>query len=167
MSFREYQEFAGDPLRLPINGKIYEIPPVDAHFGLVMLDALGGDPAELEALTARQIWARLLGVAGDQMLADGVSWTAYDRAGLTALAEFNSGREVAEQVWESGLPPEALAAMVAALQQESTRSPSSVSGTKTPTRASSNTTKSPKATMRAPRKAKGSRGGGSSKTGPS
>lgn len=165
MPFKEYEEFVAPPLQLPIRGKTYEIPPVSAEFGLEMLGALEGEEV---GGTARQFWARLLGDAGVQMLADGVPYAAYDRAALAALIDFNSGREAAEKVWESGLPPEALAATMAAIreqQEKTTLSPSSASETETRSPASTSSMTSQKATLRAEAAASPLSGPKSSKTG--
>lgn len=169
MPFKDFDEFSGGPLRLPIKGKIYEIDPPTAAVGLKMLAAYGGEATDLNNLGLREFWALLLGRAGEQMIEDGVPYTAYDRAGLTVLVDFNAGREAAEQVWESGLPPEALAATLAAIQNEakaSETSTSTASETVTPPRASTSSTTSPKGTRRvAQQPGKAPRGKRSSSTG--
>lgn len=165
MAFKDFHEFS-QPLRLPIGGVVYEIPRVSAALGLQLLGVLEGDEAALDARTPRELWALLLGEAGEQMIADGVPWAAYDRAGLAALADYNGGRDAAERAWEVGLDPEALAAMMAAAQG-SQQSTSTAAESTTPSPGSGSTTTSRPGTKPADRKPKRSRGVTSSTSGSS
>lgn len=150
----DFRDFT-HPLVLTVNGVDYEIPPVDVELGLELLGILQGDqPAT--AMTMPDLYARLLGSAGERMLADKVPFAAYDRAAIAALADFNAGREIALRVWETGLPPEQLAALVAATEA-STRSTSTEAATRAPAPASTSGTTSRRARRPAPKRANRSR----------
>lgn len=107
-----------DPdLRLPINGKTYVIPPPSAAVGLRLeaLQALvnaaksGARLSEREVKALRlddeqelNLYQSTLGPAYDQMVADGVSFPALKRAGMTAYLFWTQGEESAERYWASG-----------------------------------------------------------------
>lgn len=153
MAFKDFREFA-DPLRLPIHGKTYTIPPVPARLGIQLLGlAKGDDVPELAALTGMDLWKALLGSAWDEMVADDVPMSAIARAGLTALADYQQGRVVAEAVWEGGIDPERMAARVAALLKESAPSTRTDEASTTPTPASTSGTTSRRRTRRTAPKA--------------
>lgn len=113
--FQDVAEFLEDELHLPIKGKVYDIPPVDALTGLryqrllllARLVAVGeqltdDDLAELRLDDKNQeaLYRRLLTDAVfDQMIADGVSWKHLERAGNTAVAFFVEGEDAAQAVW--------------------------------------------------------------------
>lgn len=157
MAFKDFREFA-EPLRLPINGKTYDIPPVPARLGISLLGlAKGDDVPELASLTGMDLWKALLGSAWDEMVADDAPMSAIARAGLTALADYQQGRAVAEAVWEGGISPERMAARVAALQ-DSTPSKSTDEESVTPTRASTSGTTSRRSTKRTGTRASASAG---------
>jgi hypothetical protein len=82
----------------------------------------------------------------DEMVADNVPALALSRAVLTALSDFRLGREIAEQVWESGLSPEALAPKGAKAEQ--TQPSSTGEESETPTRASTSGTSSRQASSK-------------------
>lgn len=132
---KDFSEFIAGPLKLPIGGKLYTIPPVDITTGLLLRRAL--DPSDTEAVERLLLgddehkgrrrngaaaddrvmlagYRRVLGSALDEMLADGVAWDAMDRAYLTAVTDHQRGRVIAEQVWELGYDPKALMATVQA-----------------------------------------------------
>jgi hypothetical protein len=153
MAFKDFREFA-DPLRLPIDGKTYEVPPVPARLGIQLLGlAKGDDVPELASLSGMDLWKALLGSAWDEMVADDVPMSAIARAGLTALADYQQGRAVAEVVWEGGIDPERMAARVAALLTDSTPSTTTDEASTTPTRASTSGTTSRRSTRRTAPKA--------------
>lgn len=148
MAFKDFREFA-ENLALPINGKTYDIPPVPARLGIQLLGlAKGDDVPELAALTGMDLWRALLGSAWDEMVADDVPMSAIARAGLTALADYQQGRAVAEAVWEGGIDPERMAARVAAILKDSTPSTSTDEASSTPTPASTSGTSSRRSTKR-------------------
>jgi hypothetical protein len=148
MAFKDFREFA-DPLRLPINGKTYEVPPVPARLGIQLLGlAKGDDVPELASLSGMDLWQALLGSAWDEMVADDVPMSAIARAGLVALADYQQGRAVAEVVWEGGIDPERMAAQVAATLKDSTPSTTTDEASSTPTQASTSGTTSRRSTKR-------------------
>jgi hypothetical protein len=145
MPLKPYEEFAPGPLVFPIGGKSYEVPEVRWDRGLKLRDLLEDD----NVTTADERNALLLGDAYEQMQADNVPAAAIARAVLTALVDFRLGREAAEQVWESGLSPEARAPQGAT----ETASTSTDEATTTPTPGSTSGTTSPKASSKAKAKA--------------
>lgn len=163
MAFKDFREFA-ENLRLPINGKTYDIPPVPARLGIQLLGvAKGDDVPELAALTGLDLWRALLGSAWDEMVADDVPMSAIARAGLTALADYQQGRAVAEAVWEGGIDPERMAARVAALLKDSTPSTTTDEASSTRRRASTSGTTSRRSTKRtAPKAAEAASAGSNS-----
>jgi hypothetical protein len=116
MSFRDLDEFFDDSLRLPMGGKVYVVPPVDATTGLRLQRMLGVaaaasagasvDAGDLAALNLgdddeRDLYEKCLGTAYDEMLADGVSWPRIRHAGITAFMWAAGNRELAESVWNT------------------------------------------------------------------
>ncbi len=97
---------------MPIGGKLYTIPPVDIPTGLLLRDALEQqDQSAVDELAGdddMSAFRRILGAAFDDMMADGVSMGALDRAYITALTDHHKGRVIAELVWEVGHDPKAL-----------------------------------------------------------
>lgn len=117
--FKDVAEFVDDELELPIKGKVYRVPPVDALVGLRLqrllllarLSAQGvelspEDAAELELddNSQAELYKQLLGPVYDEMLADGVSYPHLERAGNTAVAFFVGGMEAAEAAWSEVAP---------------------------------------------------------------
>lgn len=123
--FKAYEEFAAGPLVFPIGGKAYTVPEVSYEAGLTIQRVESGDAPDV---TPDQQWRLLMGSAYDEMIADNVPAKALGRVILTCLTDYRHGRALAEQVWEVGLDPEALAPMGAL--EEST---SSDEATSTPT----------------------------------
>lgn len=115
---KDFQQFAAGPLKLPIGGKLYEIPPIDITTGFLLRRAVNiEDVAAFEELTGdgdEDAYRRILGSAFDEMQADGVAFEAMDRAYLTAVTDHQRGRIIAEQVWELGYDPKALLATIQA-----------------------------------------------------
>ena len=137
--FKDYQELA-DPLVLPINGKKYTISAVGLADGIKLTAAL--DPESKTPLADDEFNRMLLGTAYNEMLADNVPGPAVIRASLTALADFQKGRETAEIMWETGGDPKALTAWVkAATNREQRRKAAQAGSTKPPV--SGNSTKTP------------------------
>ncbi len=109
---KDFTELAAGPLRLPIGGVLYTIPPIDIPTGLLLRRTL--DPEDVDAIKElsgddeMSAYRRVLGAALDEMVADGVSLPAMERAYLTALTDHHKGRVIAELVWEVGHDPKAL-----------------------------------------------------------
>lgn len=110
MAFKDFAEFAKPPLDLPYNGKLYRIPTPDVELGLRLTRGLNGDTEELTSADIGDQWALVLGPAYDEMRADKVPAVFVARAFVTALADFQLGREMAEITWEVGSDPEAVRA---------------------------------------------------------
>jgi hypothetical protein len=150
--FVDYLELA-DPLILPIHGKDYTIPPVGMADGIKFAALLkdGATDTDIDD----DGWMRaVLGTAYDVMLEDDVPFPAVARAAAAAMADFTAGRAMAEVMWATGGDPKAVEAYLKTLTpepqnraQRRTRSTSSTStggAAKTPTRASTKVTTSPK-----------------------
>lgn len=103
-----------EPLELPIGGKTYVIPPVGAKDGLRFDAASNPSNQDAEHITDEEFYRIFLGAMYDEMIADNVSGTAISRAAMTALADFQRGRAVAEIMWETGGDPTAVEDYVAA-----------------------------------------------------
>lgn len=147
------------PLTFPIGDKEYVVPPVGWDCGVALVryldmpaDQLGKVKMKSEDLfklaMSEGVW--------EQMRADGVATHLQFRAGLAALAHFQSLAKgatdetallAAGAVWESGVDPEALAARMAASLQPraaSTTSPGTAgAGSSTRRRANTSGTTSP------------------------
>lgn len=146
MALKAYEEFAPEPLVFPIGSKRYEVPPLGYREGIRLQGILAGTDHSLDGKDPTEGWRLVLGTAWDEMVADDVPIEALSRAGFTAMTDFQFGRTAAENVWESGISPEALAAAMAATQtsQDSQPLPSTGSGNRTQRRASTRATTSPK-----------------------
>jgi hypothetical protein len=107
-NFKDYSELV-DPLVLPIGGKEYTIPPVGAADGIRFATSIDPNLPDAEPISDDEFMTMFLGPAYDDMLADNVPSPAMMRAAMTALAEHQRGRSVAEVVWETGADPKALA----------------------------------------------------------
>lgn len=144
MAFRDLSEVLDTGLPLPINGKTYLVPPVDAETGLRLqrLAELAtaaaqavksGEPLDAIALDDAgeiDLYRDALGTAYDEMVADRVPWPALKLAGVTAWLDAAVGREAAEAYWNAAGNPEAPAGNRATRRAaRSTRQPASVSGT--------------------------------------
>lgn len=99
-----------DSFTAPINGKTYRIPAPTAHTGLTLrvelakgedkLDKLkwintlfGGKPLKKGVTPSGGLW--------DELTADGVGIQYAMHLGMTAIAYFGYGQEVADIYWES------------------------------------------------------------------
>lgn len=134
---RDYDELV-TKLELPIGGKVYVVPPVSLRVGLQLIAARTNP--ELAGETELDLWKLVLGPVYQQMLDDDLPVDAVRRAGQTALADYQGGREVAERVWEAGIDPEFQAAVAAAALTASTTLTSTGSATKTRSRGSTKRT---------------------------
>lgn len=136
--FSDYSEFA-DPLRLPVNGKVYEIPPVGIRDGL----KITASTEQNTPLSNEDFRRTLLGDVYEQLLADNIPGPAFARIVLTALAEFQYGRATAEITWETGGDPKALQALkTREAEANTTPQPASGSGTSPKTKQSRSRTSS-------------------------
>jgi hypothetical protein len=146
MGFAPLEEILG-PIVLPIRGKDYTLPQLSWEEGIRLHTILAGDDATAYVSDVMRL---LLGDVYDQLQADDVPKTIGDRVFFTALADFKTGRETAEEVWANGIPKEltelAAAAMGAAMTRQAVE-------TSTPRPVSGNGT-----TVKTPRKATRSRG---------
>lgn len=150
------------PLVLPAGDKEYTVQPVDYETGLSLL-ATGTSKSPIKRNTEdRELFKLVMGPAWDEMLADGQPYPVVFRAGMatvqyqTALVsglDCEQAVTLAEAVWESGLDPEAVAAALAAQQNQSGSkgskpSTSTASARKTPSRGSTKRTNSRQTTPR-------------------
>lgn len=158
MTFRDWQDVeASDHLILPIRGKKYTVPKVGHLDGIRIREEWAKIAAgEKPTIGNDDVMNMLLGQKLiDQMEADNVPPEAIVHAATVAGVDFQQGREAAEEMWEHGPSPEALAAALmaaAAALDDSTTSPSTppqAPTSSTRPRASTANTKSPK--PRAPR----------------
>lgn len=170
MSFKEWEQVADPAVRLPYKGREYEIPPVSAQLGVwLRLEQTkeGHGTTPLASMSAAQQAELILGDAYQAMLDGAVPEQMLTRAVQVAIADWQGGRAVAEHIWENGLPPEAVAAVTAAIESEASEtSTSTASANETPQPACSPTTTSPKGSTGRPR-TKASPGAKSSRTRPS
>lgn len=167
------------PLVLPVGDKEYAIQPCEYDTGLAIIAQQNepeADGVELVELCMGETWA--------EMKADRCPYPVMFRAGMAAVQyqaalvgglDGAAAVEVGENMWNGGLDPETMAALVAAADLSSkppeTSKTSTSTGTakKTPPRASGRTTKSPPATPQTgSRKAPAKRSAGtpSSSSGP-
>lgn len=140
--FKDYNEFA-DPLKLPINGKVYTIPAVGLADGIKLTAALTGEK-DAPTIPDAEFNRILLGAAYEEMLTDNVPGPAVVRASLTALADFQKGRATAEILWETGGDPKALTAWMEANSNRAQRR-AKTAASMTPRRASTSSRKKTRA----------------------
>lgn len=133
---KDFTEFAVGPLKLPINGRLYEIPPIDIATGLLLRKAVIDEDAkaleELAGTDDEAAYRRVLGPVYDEMKADQVPWDALDRAYLTAITDHQRGRLIAETVWEVGHDPKAIPALMSAAARIATSGVGGASSTVKP-----------------------------------
>lgn len=110
MPFDDYNEVETDPLVLPINGKKYTIPEVNIADGIRFTEVVEGDASK--TMTDEEFFRTFLGSTYDEMLADNVPGGAVHRAASAALADFQSGRALAEIMWKTGGDPKGLQELV-------------------------------------------------------
>ena len=114
MAFAEITEFLSDELVLPIRGKQYVVPALNALDGakftrlITLFRAVqaGVELSEDELaevtnadFTDEVFGPTILGSAYGEMIADGVPKMYVDRAFQTAMAFLTDGREAAEAIW--------------------------------------------------------------------
>lgn len=97
---RDYSAFADPPLRLPVNGKIYELPEISIADGLRISGVITGENTEFEGRPGEDLWKLVCGPVWQQMIDDGCGYKAAARVGFTALVDFERGRELAIIAWE-------------------------------------------------------------------
>lgn len=153
MGFRAYEPTP--PLVFPIGGKEYTVVPIDEREfteGLRWQQIFNGAEQEPPLEDQPKL---VLGAVFDQMVTDHVPSAAIARAGWATLADFRLGRDAAEHAWESGLDPEALAAVLAANPASTPPTPLTSTGAaaKTRTRASTSGTRTSRKTSAAKAKA--------------
>jgi len=110
MALSAYETFANEPLVFPIGGKKYTLQPVSIANGRILANLISGRDKKLSTQPGEVLWKLVLGDLWDQFEADGVPAEAATRAGVTALAEYQYGRDAAEAAWEAGADPKALQA---------------------------------------------------------
>ncbi|TIH33677.1 DUF7426 family protein [Subtercola vilae] len=147
MALRPYEEFDVDPLVFPYKEAEYVCPPLSITAGLKLAEMQRDSESEAAQQGPVELWKMLLGPLWDRLIEDDVPEQFATRCGLTALADYQYGRNVAEATWEAGVDPKALAELViqrAAQANRATRRSQSTGGaTKTPSRARSKATTSP------------------------
>lgn len=109
MSFKNYNDVA-DRLVLPIGDKEYTIPEVGMADGLRLSEMFEKQAAgeKFDPIPDDEFNRMLIGDVYTELLADNVPASAVRRIILTALADFQRGRAVAEVMWETGGDPKAL-----------------------------------------------------------
>jgi hypothetical protein len=114
MAFKDLGDWAElGGLRLPVNGRVYCLPPISAELGprvqaLVDLGidiVRGKEPAEddaevLDDVSERDLYREVLGDVYDAMQADGVPWVALKHAAMTSIIDAARSRDEAELYWE-------------------------------------------------------------------
>lgn len=144
MTLNAYESFANKNLVFPIGGKTYELKPVTIPNGIILQRLINGKDKKLAEQPGEELWKLVLGDLWERFVEDGVPVEAAIRAGITALAEYQYGRETAEAAWEAGADPKALQEyMERKLPQNRAqrRSTSTAAAKRTPARASTSGTK--------------------------
>lgn len=150
------------PLVLPIGGTEYPIQPLDYRDGMTLKGVAEGDSTQItDQSTDEDLFRLVMGATWDQMLEDRCPFAVMFRAGMATVQyqvallnglDGEAAATIGERVWESGIDPEMLAAMVSAAYpknlQDSKPSTPTGSARKTPRRASTKTTTSPRTTPR-------------------
>ncbi len=142
MPFKDYTEFV-EPLRLPYRGVVFEVPPMGIEAGLRLTQAL--DPESTESVSDDELKDLLFGAMAEKL--QGLPVDVVGRFVLTALADFQGGREAAEAIWEAGADPKAIERWVGARKVEASEpSTSTAAAPTTRSRARGSGTTSRKAT---------------------
>ncbi|WP_181034118.1 hypothetical protein [Arthrobacter sp. GMC3] len=121
MAFKDLRETLDSTLSLPIGGKEYVIPPINAEVGLRMQDIMNVAAKAAQAkkdgkeyvMTERDeellsddeeisIYRDAIGEAWDEMTEDGVTWEEMKLCALTAIFHATQGPEFAEEYFNSG-----------------------------------------------------------------
>jgi hypothetical protein len=132
MPFKDFDAFSVGPLELPYKGKVYTLPEITIEMGLRLTQELRNPDSELMNAPVEDQWELLLGEAYVQMKKDKVPVAFVNRCVLTALADFQYGREAAEATWEAGLDPKALQAYLDSQSKPQEESTSTDAVTSTP-----------------------------------
>lgn len=141
--FEDYDAFNAGPLEFPYRGKTYVVPLPDFDTGATLTRITSGEDTEFRSKPVQEIWKLLLGPVWDELVADKVPFTFIARCGLTALTDFQYGRDLAKAAWKAGGDPKALASYLpeepetpspnrAAKRAASKRSPSTGGVNETP-----------------------------------
>lgn len=124
MAFKVLEEFLGDSLELPVrcnDGEtrtfVIPSPPVDDGLRVekIMAEGLraaeGGAPLNSQALDDQEeidLYRLALGSAFDEIRAH-VGWPRFQHIAKTAVMWITGGLDIAEQFWNAGGDPKALA----------------------------------------------------------
>lgn len=151
MGFAPLEEIEG-PIVLTLRGKDYTLPVISMEQGLAIQARIR------EGITQGELTRELLGDVFVQLVRDGAGPALIDRVAGVAIAEWQFGREAAEEAWRD---PKALLSLIqrVAGALAAARTTPSAAETTTPQPASGNGTTSPKS------RATPSRGKRSSATG--
>ena len=117
MAFKDLGDWGSlDPLRLPLQGKTYTLPPVDSELGprLQALISFGAEVADgdkttlsakdrvvLDDFAEMELYQEILGDVYQEMVDDGVPWPALKHAAMTSMFDAVFDRDTAEKYWES------------------------------------------------------------------
>jgi hypothetical protein len=162
MAFKSFDEVFDPSLKLPgPGGEIFTIPEGDMEVGLWCVSLvtaaqalhegqeLEGPPPTLKFEGAQEtaVQRRLLGEANFARLSEVAGKATLELFASTVVLWHAFGREMAEQYWNAGGQPTDFlpAANRAARRSRSTTSTGGAAARKTPSRASTTGTKSPKA----------------------
>lgn len=113
MPFKDFDEFAAEPITLGYRGKKYTLPMPDVETGLRLTRMIAesqSEDSQFADMPIEDLWKMLLADVYDEMLADKVPHAFLTRVALTSMSDFQYGREVAEMVWEAGADPKAMQA---------------------------------------------------------
>ncbi|GIE29959.1 hypothetical protein Ait01nite_030040 [Actinoplanes italicus] len=118
MAFEELTNYlVAEPLKLPVKGRTYEVPPASAELGLWCRSIYSAGVAEDEdeerearALAPKlpgsmTLSQRVLGPVWDAMVRDGVEDEYIEFCGSTAFIWIVRGEEAAELFWKSAGDP--------------------------------------------------------------
>ena len=139
MTFKDWQDTAdAGQLVLPIRGRDYVIPELGYLDGIKLRELTeqvreGGPGAA--TMSNEEYYRLLLGGSLDRMREDNVPASAITKAAAVAHQDAINGRQAAQNLWNEGPDPEALAAALKKLAAASTTSPS------TPPRARTSSTR--------------------------
>ncbi|MFB8772097.1 DUF7426 family protein [Streptomyces broussonetiae] len=155
-TFEALDAFLDEHLELPVKGgdgqtRVYRIDEPSAEDGirvervttLAARLAAGGSAPDTQALDddeERDLYRMCLGDAYDELLDDGVKWSAFKHVALTVMFWIVSDKETAQEFWTSGQHPgkaqnragrrQAQRGSSASAAASTTRSPASTSGTR-------------------------------------
>lgn len=151
------------PLTFPYADEAYTVEPVSYEAGLTLIAVTNGESEDIPKDAPDKVLYRLcMGATWDQMLEDGCPFPVMVRAGLASIQyqsalvmgiDTEAAVAIGESVWESGIDPETLAAIIKAATPQTDPEPatsktstSTASARRTRTRASTPTTTSPTVT---------------------